>query len=237
VIDGGHMPKRIRARQALLPDDAHVAAQRQALPNFDPYDTRQLLTDAEAFAKMAGSTGKKMSLDEAVVQAHKRLQARQIRELTQAMSLDPRSPNCWHDAFVRLAEIDHNVGRLIHRWTPSKKNNIKSSLSKMSKQVSLVEEVDVRSGSNSKRETFRHLAKVRSVGGASSNKNSSDDRARTAAKQQAYYRAKREIASAKETGVNLQTEPLANPAGLLSYSEFETLLFNIENRPKRGGDN
>ena len=75
-----------------------------------------------------------MSLDEAVIQAHRWLQARQIDELTQAMGLDPGSPNFWRDAFVRLAEIDHNVGRLIHRWTPGKKN-IKSPLSKTWKQT------------------------------------------------------------------------------------------------------
>jgi hypothetical protein len=42
------MPKRARARQALLPDEVDISAQRQALLNFDPYDTRQLLADAGA---------------------------------------------------------------------------------------------------------------------------------------------------------------------------------------------
>jgi hypothetical protein len=232
------MPKRARARQALLPDDSNIAAQRQALPHFDPYDTRQLLVDAEARVKAAGSTGKRVLLDEAVIQAHRGLQARQIDELTQAMGLDPRSPNFWRDAFVRLAEIDHNVGRLIHRWTPSKKK-IKSPLSKMWEQASRVEEVRAAQGSNSVRETFRLLAQPKA-------ENSEDvraraDRTRAAQQRQRYYRAKREITSAKGTAANLPPESLTKPTGLLCLSEFETLLFNIENNwPKvapLGGDN
>jgi hypothetical protein len=232
------MPKRARARQALLPDKVDITAQRQALPNFDPYDTRQLLADAEALADAAGTTGKAITRDEAVKEAQRRLQLRQLYELTQAMGLDPRSPNFWRDAFARLAEIDHNVGRLIHRWTPSKKK-IKSPLSKMWEQASRVEQVEAARGSNSVRETFRLFAQPKAE--SSEDVRARADRTRADKQRQRYYRAKREITSAKRTAANLPPESLTKPTGLLCLSEFETLLFNIENNwPKvapLGGDN
>jgi hypothetical protein len=219
------MPKRARARQALLPDDANIAAQRQALPHFDPYDTRQLLVDAEARVKAARSTGKRVSLDEAVIQAHKRLQARQIDELTQAMGLDPRSPNFWRDAFVRLASIDHNVGRLIHKWTPGKKN-IKSPPSKTWKQT-YVRRIDALSEDRGKRETFRLLARMQLVAGEARLKpevESYEDvrahahRARRDALRQTYYRAKRANAppseSAKERTAKSRPDSAQKPIGL-----------------------
>jgi hypothetical protein len=230
------MPKRARAGQATLPDDANIAAQRQALPHFDPYDTRQLLVDAEARVKAAGSTGKRVSIDEAVIQAHKRLQALQIDELTQAMGLDPSSPNFWRDAFVRLASVDHNVGRLIHKWTPGEKN-IKSAPSKTWKQI-YVRRIDALSEVRGKRETFRLLARMQLVRGEwqlQSKVESCEDartsayRARADVFQQTYYRAKRDnappIESAKE---RTEPESAQKPAGLLFMSNFETLLFNIE---------
>ena len=236
MIDGRHMPKRTRARQAFLPDETHIAAQRQALPNFDSYDTHQLLADAEVLAKEAGTTGKRMTLDGAVIQARRALQAKQIEELTRAMGLDRHSPNFWHDAFMRLAEIHHNVGRLIHRWASSKKKS-KSSLSRMWKQVLFVERVDALRGSGSERETFRLLARMRRVGGEwrlqPEGRNIKDNRAREAALRRAYYRAKRNIASAKDMAAKPPSESLTKLVGLLSLSDFERLLFEIENsRPK-----
>ena len=234
------MPKRARARQALLPDDANIAAQRQALPHFEPYDTRQLLVDAEARVKAAGSTGKRVSLDEAVIQAHRWLQARQIDELTQAMGLDPGSPNFWRDAFVRLAAINYNVGRVIHRWTPGKKN-IKSPPSKAWKQT-YVRRIDALSKDRSKRETFKLLARVKVVEGElrlQPEVESCEDvrahayRARKDALRQTYYRAKRANAPpsepAKERTAKSKPESAQKPVGLLFMSNFETLLFNIEN--------
>jgi hypothetical protein len=236
------MPKRARARQALVPDDAHIAAQRQALPNFNPYDTRQLLADAEALAKEAGTTGKRTTLDEAVTRAHKRLQARQIDQLTQAMGLDPRSPLFWRDAFLGLAAIDHNVGRLVHMWTPGEKN-IKSPQNKSWKQI-YVKRVDalVERVGDSEREIFKLLARTRGVKGqwrlGPKVENSEDarargDRAREARLRQAYYRAKRAnappIETAKEGTAKSKPASTTKAVGLLSLSAFETLLFNIEN--------
>jgi hypothetical protein len=219
------MPKRARARQALLPDDANIAARRQALPHFDPYDTRQLLVDAEARVKAGGSTGQRVSLDEAVIQIHKRLQARQIDELTRAMGLDPRSPNFWRDAFVRLAAIDHNVGRLIHRWTPGKKH-IKSPRRKTWKQI-YVRRIDALSEDHGKRETFRLLARTQLVGGKARLQpevESCEDvrahayRARAAALRQTYYRAKRANCqvSRQRKSFQLSRSPPRNRSGFCS---------------------
>ena len=89
------------------------------------------------------------------------------------------------------------------------------------------------------RETFRLLAQPKAE--SSEDVRARADRTRAAALRQAYHRAKHEITSAKGTAANLPPESLTKPTGLLGLSEFETLLFNIENNwPKvapLGGDN
>jgi hypothetical protein len=141
------------------------------------------------------------------------------------MGLDPRSPNFWRDAFVRLASIDHNVGRLIHKWTPGKKN-IKSPPSKTWKQT-YVRRIDALSEDRSKRETFRLLARTQLVGGEARLQpevESCEDvrahayRARAAACRQTYCRAKRAnplpSESAKERAAKSEPESAQKPVGL-----------------------
>jgi hypothetical protein len=232
----GHMPKRARARQALLPDDARIAARRRALPNFDPYDSGQLRADADALEQAARDNGEHLTGDEAIGRALYRLQSKQLYELLQAMGVDLRSPNLWRDAFVRLAEIHHNVGRLIYRWTPGKKKNMKSSLNKVAKSVALVREVgEIVSAGVSEREAIRRLAKKRV--GTVGNQNSKALQEKEIALERAYFRAKREIVSVKDEFSKLPPPPVG-PRGFLSLSEFEMMLFGIEHgQSKRGADN
>lgn len=223
------MPKRPRARQALLPDEAVIAAQRQTLPTFSPHDTWQLLEEARALAE-----AEQLMLDEAVKRTHRSLKAKQVEELTRTMRLEPESPTFWRDAFMRLAEIHHNVGRLVHPWTPNRRS-AKSPLNMLLNKILFVQKVDALSKSRSQREVFKLLAKMKLIDGVwqvAKSRNSKDERARADALRQAYHRAKRDIASFRKFAPKPTQAPSGTQArpqvGLLALSAFEMMLYAIE---------
>jgi hypothetical protein len=213
----GPMPKRPRARQILLPDGNIMAAKRRMLPNFPPHDTRQLLAEARLLADQ-----ERISVDEAIRKAHRALKAKQVEELTRVMGFEPESPTFWRDAFMRLAELHHNVGQHVLHWTPIEKSQ---KLVKLWEQISFVERVEAMSDLCGTRETFRRLAKSNRSG----SRTSREDRAKAASLRRAYYRAKLKIASVKELAASIQPAPVETQEkfGLLSLSAFEMALLDI----------
>jgi hypothetical protein len=223
----GPMPKRPRARQFLLPDGKIMAAKRRMLPTFPPQDTRQLLAEARSIAD-----SERIAFDDAVKRAHRALKAKQVEGLTRVMGFEPESPTFWRDAFMRLAELHHNVGQLVHHWTPVDKSQ-KPYLVKLWEQISFVERVEAMSDLYGKRMTFRILAKTKRIDGEwqidFKSRNSKADSAKAAALRQAYYRAKRRIASVRQFAASIPPTASETRAkfGLLSLSAFETALFDI----------
>jgi hypothetical protein len=140
------------------------------------------------------------------------------------MGFEPESPTFWRDSFMRLAELHHNVGQLVHHWTPVEKSQ-KLYLVKLWEQISFVERVEAMSDFWGKRETFRRLAKSNRSG----RRTSRDDRAKADAMRRAYYRAKLKIASVREFSASIPPTPVEAQAkfGLLSLSAFEIALLSI----------
>jgi len=189
------------------------------LPTFPPQDTRQLLAEARLLADH-----ERISLDEAVMKAQRALKTKQVEELTRVMGFEPESPTFWRDSFMHLAELHHNVGQLVHQWTPIKKTET-SYFVKLWQQVTFVERVEILSASIGKRETFRRLAKSIRSG----SRNSKDDRAREAKLARAYYRAKQKIALVRKFAASIPPTSIETQAkfGLLSLSAFEKALLDI----------
>ena len=94
---------------------------RQKLPKFEPYDMRQLLTDARKLMRE-----QKVTLDEAAVLALDKRRRSQVLELVKALGLDPTSKNFWADAFLKLAGIHHNVGQVRHQQQRPRPKNART---------------------------------------------------------------------------------------------------------------
>jgi hypothetical protein len=245
------MSKRAKKllHQAVLPADDEVASKREALRVFDPCDTMIFLEDARA------RTGSGIVTDDAVEQAMHELETDQVQELARAMDLDPQSPDFWKNACIRLAQIHHNVGRLVHRWTP-RKGTHKSSLTK--KRI-ILRHVDATMSINagrkdvitqenhkrirwenaatkknkmSERKAIRLLAKSQKLDYRDQmrGRKRNTDKAREEALRRAYYRAKKSLATGP-LGVTSTKEASMEAARL---SNFERLLQSIE---KSRGDN
>jgi hypothetical protein len=96
------------SRSTLLPSDDALAGAREKLPFFEPYDTRQLLADAERENNCKAT--------DATLQALYIRRCRiQTAELLRALKCDPHDVQVWAHAFIKLASLHHNVGRLVHR--------------------------------------------------------------------------------------------------------------------------
>jgi hypothetical protein len=172
---------------------------------------------------------KNHALDAAVMTVRARIKAGQARQLMAALGVDPTGPNAYRDAFIRLAEVHHGVGRLVHRWVPGSKRRRKGSLEFAISDSILIDDVRaiVDADSVSEREAVRRLAKGRNVS--------------ESALRQRYQRAKRS-AAARPKPDSVDLADLRPPAlnrlpcspGLLSMSEFEWDLWSIESAQARG---
>ena len=98
-----------RAREALIP--AGLEGLRDKL-QLEAYDTKELLADARNTAVNLG-----MSLDNAVKVVGQLNEDEQIKQLLEWLECDPDDPNVWRSAFIKLARIHHNVGRIVHKWS------------------------------------------------------------------------------------------------------------------------
>jgi hypothetical protein len=118
-VHSRHSLARWRAQSCV---QSALAGAREKLPFFEPYDTRQLLADAER-----ENNGK---ATDATLQALYIRRCRvQTAELLRALKCDPHDVQVWAHAFIKLASLHHNVGRLVHRrggaranakaWTPN----------------------------------------------------------------------------------------------------------------------
>src|SRR5262249_3008987 len=52
--------------------------------------------------------------DESVSETYNKHCRAQVAKLLQALGCDPNDPNLWRNAFIDLAYLHHNVGRLVH---------------------------------------------------------------------------------------------------------------------------
>jgi hypothetical protein len=96
-----------RSRSICLPAEGTLEAERKQLPFFEPYDTRNLLEDAAGANKGTASDG-------AIAAVYDRHYRAQITQLLRALRLDPNDGQFWANAFIKLARLHHNVGRLVH---------------------------------------------------------------------------------------------------------------------------
>jgi hypothetical protein len=103
------LPRSSRAREALIPAGLEVLRNKLQL---EAYDTKELLADARNAAMKLG-----MSLDDAVKVVHQLNEDEQIKQLLEWLECDPDDPKVWRSAFIKLARIHHNVGRIVHKWS------------------------------------------------------------------------------------------------------------------------
>jgi hypothetical protein len=90
-----------------LPAEDTLEAERKQLPFFEPYETRKLMADA-ARANNGNAS------DAAIADAHNQHCRAQITQLLRALGCDPNDKQFWPKAFMKLARLHHNVGRLVH---------------------------------------------------------------------------------------------------------------------------
>jgi hypothetical protein len=77
---------------------------------FEPFDTKELLTQARELAE-----SRNIAPNDAVNEVLSAKEKDQLGELLRWLQCDASDENCWRSAFVKLARIHHNVGRLVHR--------------------------------------------------------------------------------------------------------------------------
>ena len=104
--------KRKRAKQQgrsiWLPPEESLEAERKQLPFFEPYETGKLLADAARANNGPAS-------DAAIADVYDRHLRAQIIQLLRALGCDPNDKQIWPKAFMKLARLHHNVGRLVLR--------------------------------------------------------------------------------------------------------------------------
>jgi len=96
-----------RSKSFYLPAEDILEAERKQLPFFEPYEARKLLADAARANKGNAS-------DAAIADVYGRHVRAQITQLFRALGCDPNDPQFWPKAFMKLARLHHNVGRLVH---------------------------------------------------------------------------------------------------------------------------
>ena len=122
---------RRSGRQLLSPPQHVIDALRRKLPVFEPYDQAELFADARALDV------DDLGLNAAVLRALRAKEKQQIEQLLTCLRLDPNKPD-WQSAFLTLAKLDFNVGRLVHHETRPTNSNAKT-WSKTDEQVFLNE--------------------------------------------------------------------------------------------------
>lgn len=216
------------SHQFLIPDDDEINAQLKKLRPFEPADTQQLLADARAL-----SDGK-TTVDAAIVNLYaERLEA-QATQLVNALGLQLNKPTVWFEAFIKLAQIHHHVGRLVHRKV-SRQTGPRTGPRKRFEDDELLSLVALmRQQGSSEREATRKLAAKRMFttqerrdhkGRRHSDKLSARDLARARAVdalRRRYHRAKkRKEAEAHQPGL---AGVFGSPDGA-----FEAMLWLLEN--------
>src|SRR5258705_10913233 len=97
-----------RSRSVCLPPEDSLEAERRQLPFFEPYETKRLLADA-ARANNGNAS------DAGVAEAYDQHWRDQAVQLLRALGCDPNDKQIWPNAFMNLARLHHNVGRLVYR--------------------------------------------------------------------------------------------------------------------------
>jgi hypothetical protein len=97
-----------RSRSVCLPPEDSLEAERRQLPFFEPYETSRLLADA-ARANNGNAT------DAAIAEVYDQHCRDQAVQLLRALGCDPNDKQIWPKAFMKLARLHHNVGRLVLR--------------------------------------------------------------------------------------------------------------------------
>ena len=92
--------KRARERKGryiLIPPQDMMEERRRQLPNLEPYNTQELISDARALAESEG-----MDLDRAVKVVRYVNQKHQVEQLLRGLGCDASEPD-WQRAFLTLA--------------------------------------------------------------------------------------------------------------------------------------
>ena len=97
-----------RSKSVWLPSEDTLDAARKQLPFFEPYETGKLLVDA------ARANNGVLS-DAAISEVYNQHCLAQTAQLLRALGYDPNDKQFWPKAFIKLATLHHNVGRLVHR--------------------------------------------------------------------------------------------------------------------------
>jgi hypothetical protein len=207
-----------KGQRWLMPAKSDVELARRKLPIFDPYDTRKLLADA----RQSSADG---SLDDRITKSYNKHCRTQLAKLLRALGCDPNDANFWRSAFVKLASIHHNVGRLVHR--PARPTQNASSWTPLDEAVLLCGATALTQLGDSERAAIRYIAdngifphherrpSERLSGQATKN-------ARRDALWQKFQRLKRDA--------QLRPDRMADALGR-SRSTFEVWLSLLENPP------
>src|ERR1700730_2697473 len=97
-----------RSKSVWLPSEDTLDSARNQLPFFEPYETGKLLVDA------ARANNGVLS-DAAISEVYNQHCLAQTAQLLRALGYDPNDKQFWPKAFIKLARLHHNVGRLVHR--------------------------------------------------------------------------------------------------------------------------
>jgi hypothetical protein len=97
-----------RSRSVCLPPEDSLEAERKQLPFFEPYETKRLLADAAR-----ANNGK--ASDAAIAKVYNERCRAQTIQLLRTLGCDPSDKQFWPKAFMKLARLHHNVGKLVHR--------------------------------------------------------------------------------------------------------------------------
>jgi hypothetical protein len=97
-----------RSRSVCLPPEDSLEAERRQLPFFEPYETKRLLADA-------ARANNENASDAAIADVYNKHWRAQTIQLVRALGCDPHDKQVWPKAFMKLARLHHNVGRLVHR--------------------------------------------------------------------------------------------------------------------------
>src|SRR5262249_26034803 len=101
-----------RSRSVYLPAEDTLEAERKQLPFFEPYETRKLLADA-------ARTSNGNATDSVIADLYDHYCRAQAEQLLRALGCDPNDKQFWPKAFMKLARLHHNLGRLDDRFHES----------------------------------------------------------------------------------------------------------------------
>jgi hypothetical protein len=103
-------PRLRKPLEVLIPSDEELELERKKLRKFESWDTKEL------FSQVNIRKNQYSTRDEAITAVRNERKHQQIIELLALLGIDPTERCAGWKAFIKLAEIHHEVGRVVHRF-------------------------------------------------------------------------------------------------------------------------